>query len=1211
MISSKENDSLMFLHYVEDCGLSAYNRLVTHNIDHVWNEKNKIHFQEKNDKKRKQEEAIKRGEEVFIEGKQQRMGSMSMPAPTEHMSPPHQYPCTPGFSVRSQSLHSVGVSGMEEEEGGSPTSRKLPPPKPRRDPSTKLSISSEAVDISPTGCKIHDTEDLPKHLSNQPVETEASSCSTNREIRYQTPPIRSEATGRLQGCGEDCRKVPPPKPKRNPNTQLSISFDESFIRSHSSKCTPTVLFTRDGQTPSPQPSGTQDPDEPVYIEMSGTAGQEPSVRSEEDEPGEAVYEEMKYPTAEEFDSRWDLVNCRSLCVTPCPSETEIYTPLSRCSTPRGISLCDIPAPFPNLLSHRPPLLVFPPVPAQRSPNSDESPLTPLDVGKIAMFENGSCSKSSPLEHSGTASMSHMRRAERELTATPTITASGRSSAPPLPCALYKTSSSSYSYQRSHSACPSPVSMGRCLTPLSLMRSPPIDGPFSASGLPRSASATPHGKASPPHDSGSGGRHHGSMQNVSVARSRTPTSPLDELTNLFTTGRNMLKKNTSGRKSKEPGENELAFHKVYFHPSINPFHPSLHLSTHSSIHPFHPSTHPSNPSIHPSTRSPIHPFHPSTRSPIHPFHPRTHLSIHPFVPSIHPSIHSSAQPSIHPSLHQPTHPSIPSIHISIQPPTYPPIYPFHPSIHPSISPSNHLPNHPSIQSIHLPIHPCLTAQPIHSSLPSIHQSFPSTHIPIDPSIPSIQPTTHPSIHSIHPSTHPPIYPSIHPSIHPSTHPSIPSIHPTIHLCIQPSICPIHPPNHPFHPSTQPPIHRFHPPINPFIHPSCLGSWGSGVAYRRTGESKGKSHSSESKREHKERSHHKESKRDKDRSSNGKSSHRRDSKDRELIGIEGLSRHDYSHTEALIRRDSKDKGSYGSEVPIRQDSQDRGVSTDALPRRNSKDRGFSNVEPLPRLDSKDRGCVPPDLLPRQDSKELIRNGLDVRRNSREKVCYAVDSPFRHESKDLGRTGLESRRDSKDGSKQGIESSQDKERSHYSIENRRGSKERINNGNDMLIRRDCKERGVHKHEQKDRTNGTTESPKAQDKETRSGYSSNRSGRSSMSPNPMLGNPDLKTALKEERTSSSPIAPSPKGTPQKLPPDVQQMPPMPWLCGDSTMMEMIEKKQRLCREIRSRRLPDCSPCKKESLPVIPTWKKTNGLKKYSPPPYPTQTTVFWDTAI
>uniref|UniRef100_A0A7N6BY31 Neuronal tyrosine-phosphorylated phosphoinositide-3-kinase adaptor 2b n=1 Tax=Anabas testudineus TaxID=64144 RepID=A0A7N6BY31_ANATE len=519
MMSSKEEETLSFFQYVEENGLRAYNGLVAQNLDHARKERNRTYLQEKNDKKRKQEEAIRRtGEDIATEGKHLRMGSITMPDPQERMPMPHPHAlaCGQGFSVRSQSLHSVGggnSGGGGEEEVGSPTSRKQPPPKPRRDPATKLSMSSEAVDHSPM-----------------------STCRGDRCDGewwwHLIPNFR---------CSEDCRRVPPPKPKRNPNTQLSVSFDESYIKSHGGS----------GVCPSKPLHHVTSPydceDEPVYIEMGGidVGGREP-LKSEDEEQGESVYEEMKYPALDDMEYRTDPVGCRSACPTPAPYDPE---PLSRCSTPRNIPLCDIPAPFPNLLTHRPPLLVFPPAPAQCSPNSDESPLTPLDVTKLPMLENQSYSKS-PTSSSEPSSAP----IRRELTATPTLTVSGRSSAPPLPCTLYKSSSSS-SYQRSHSACPSPVSMGRCLTPLSLMRTPPFDAPMPfPGGLPRSASATPHGKGSPPQDGV--GRLHGSMQNVSTGRSRTPTSPLDELTNLFTTGRNMLKKNASGRKSKEPGESEV-------------------------------------------------------------------------------------------------------------------------------------------------------------------------------------------------------------------------------------------------------------------------------------------------------------------------------------------------------------------------------------------------------------------------------------------------------------------------------------------------------------------------------------------------------------------------------------------------------------------------------------------------------------------------------
>lgn len=60
MMSSKEEETLCFFQYVEENGLRAYNGLVAQNLDHTRNERNRTFLQEKNDKKRKQEEAIKR-----------------------------------------------------------------------------------------------------------------------------------------------------------------------------------------------------------------------------------------------------------------------------------------------------------------------------------------------------------------------------------------------------------------------------------------------------------------------------------------------------------------------------------------------------------------------------------------------------------------------------------------------------------------------------------------------------------------------------------------------------------------------------------------------------------------------------------------------------------------------------------------------------------------------------------------------------------------------------------------------------------------------------------------------------------------------------------------------------------------------------------------------------------------------------------------------
>ncbi|KAK6297123.1 hypothetical protein J4Q44_G00332650 [Coregonus suidteri] len=140
-----------FFQDVEDSGLRAYDGLVIQNAsdiaresDRVRKETNWAYLQEKHDKKRRQEEAIKRiGEDVGrateggYAGKHFRMGFMTMPAPQDRLPSS----CGQGFTVRSQSLHSVGGG----DEDGSPNSRKQPPPKPKRDPNTKLSISSEGV----------------------------------------------------------------------------------------------------------------------------------------------------------------------------------------------------------------------------------------------------------------------------------------------------------------------------------------------------------------------------------------------------------------------------------------------------------------------------------------------------------------------------------------------------------------------------------------------------------------------------------------------------------------------------------------------------------------------------------------------------------------------------------------------------------------------------------------------------------------------------------------------------------------------------------------------------------------------------------------------------------------------------------------------------------------------------------------------------------
>ncbi|KAF7243149.1 Neuronal tyrosine-phosphorylated phosphoinositide-3-kinase adapter 2 [Varanus komodoensis] len=498
---------------------------------------------------------VVRGNEGSYVGKHFRMGFMTMPAPQDRL--PH--PCSSGFTVRSQSLHSVG--GTDDES--SSCSRKQPPPKPKRDPNTKLSTSSETVNAGTT--------------------SKSGKLPDRTEVSAKPRPHSDEYT----------KKVPPPKPKRNPNTQLSASFDETYIKKHG----PTrSTLSRDAslsQVSSPAPDTEEE--EPVYIEMVGNILRD--FKKDDEDQSEAVYEEMKYPIFDDGgqDSKcpceYDHHSCSSQCATPTVPDLD-FTKSSVPSTPKGV-LCDIPPPFPNLLSHRPPLLVFPPAPVQCSPNSDESPLTPLEVAKLPVLENVSyikqqagASPSSLPPHTP----SH-QKLEKDPTASHGTSTPGHSSSPPHPSTLYRTQSP-HGYPKSHSASPSPVSMGRSLTPLSLKRPPPYDSVHSGS-LSRSSPSVPHSTARNILQEG------GKMVNASVntygsssqssSRSRTPTSPLEELTSLFTSGRSLLRKSSSGRRSKEPAEKPLDELKIRSHsteplPKLENKERGGHLGTSSSREP---------------------------------------------------------------------------------------------------------------------------------------------------------------------------------------------------------------------------------------------------------------------------------------------------------------------------------------------------------------------------------------------------------------------------------------------------------------------------------------------------------------------------------------------------------------------------------------------------------------------------------------------------
>ncbi|XP_043359636.1 neuronal tyrosine-phosphorylated phosphoinositide-3-kinase adapter 1 isoform X2 [Dermochelys coriacea] len=305
-----------FLQFIEERGSLAYGvlsqtRWPPHSNMNLLYRKSKLEWRQHKDEEPKKGSAKDPGagkiRDVASFRRHFRMGFMTMPASQEHA--PH--PCASGMAPRSLSCHSVG--SMENGEGAA--GARKPPAKPKRHPSTKLSMAGEGRVAEQAGSKKTGPQ---------------KSCSESRELG---------------------RKVPPQKPKRSPNTQLSVSFDETY----SSR----PLVTPMGGGPPPPRFGRafshghtkgSDPEdeEPVYIEMVGDifrgtrAPQPPPAGEEDSDESEAIYEEMKYPLPEE---------ANGMPASPRPRQAK--------ADKGKTSPCDIPPPFPNLLQHRPPLLAFP------------------------------------------------------------------------------------------------------------------------------------------------------------------------------------------------------------------------------------------------------------------------------------------------------------------------------------------------------------------------------------------------------------------------------------------------------------------------------------------------------------------------------------------------------------------------------------------------------------------------------------------------------------------------------------------------------------------------------------------------------------------------------------------------------------------------------------------------------------------------------------
>ncbi|XP_072114368.1 neuronal tyrosine-phosphorylated phosphoinositide-3-kinase adapter 1-like [Mobula birostris] len=327
-----------FLQFIEEKGLKAYNSLTSLSCSSdsagrsLCHEMNLLYRKTKVDWKHREEEPKKsickdgglaRVRDLASFRKHFRMGFMTMPASQEHG--PH--PCASGMTTRSLSLHSVGSVDNSEH----PCTRKQSD-KPRRHPSTKLSLCSEGRN------------------------------STSREgdgPNGETAPQRSSAKGG-DGVGQ---RLLPLKAKFCPSAQLSVSFDEACpsrgTAAPASVC-PRGGHSRRGLEEEGERRGEdeEEEEEPVYIEMVGDVFKEQAAAADENsEHSEAIYEEMKYPLAEDGprEAKWGK---HSETAPRLPGDAGHGASKSHQPGSRGPPY-EIPPPFPNLLLHRPPLLAFP------------------------------------------------------------------------------------------------------------------------------------------------------------------------------------------------------------------------------------------------------------------------------------------------------------------------------------------------------------------------------------------------------------------------------------------------------------------------------------------------------------------------------------------------------------------------------------------------------------------------------------------------------------------------------------------------------------------------------------------------------------------------------------------------------------------------------------------------------------------------------------
>ncbi|XP_051025447.1 LOW QUALITY PROTEIN: unconventional myosin-XVI [Acomys russatus] len=539
-----------FLQSTEDMALKTYDALVIQNASDIAREHDRLRKEVHVAYHRaRQDEGARRAEDQG--GSRHVLSSVPVPMAVDSLAQ-----ALAGPSIRSPSLHSVFSM---DDSTGLPSPRKQPPPKPKRDPNTRLSASYEAV----------------------------SACLSAAKD------AASEALTRPRPHSDDysaMKKIPPRKPKRSPHTKLSGSYEEIWgprppgmmgqTGRHQAAGTLSVQWARPDSVPQctpqlplhlPLPHGDYEDDtEPVYIEMVGNAARAGGSETDSPDQGESVYEEMKYVLPEE--------GCGPGMLTFLPASPPLFLETRKAiileaseENCQPLKECDIPPPFPNLLPHRPPLLVFPPTPVTCSPASDESPLTPLEVKKLPVLETN---LKYPVQSEGSSPLSPQHsKAQKGDNDQPTSpgfpvfngpsrvspppTPPPPPGPPPAPCGPPPAPSGAAPAPcrpPTHFAFPPDsvlITAAKAPTNPDLPRAQPKPSSAPVLGPCSTFAKAPYspGRTARP-DLRKASSTFSPPSPYSPPNSRPLSSPLDELASLFSSGRSVLRRSAAGRRIRE-------------------------------------------------------------------------------------------------------------------------------------------------------------------------------------------------------------------------------------------------------------------------------------------------------------------------------------------------------------------------------------------------------------------------------------------------------------------------------------------------------------------------------------------------------------------------------------------------------------------------------------------------------------------------------------